>query len=946
MKKSLLLLLLLTVGSLSADPRPVRKNEVSGTVHNCRKIRIIASPGNKIAEFAAEEAFRLLKRAGLDVEKEHTSAAKTINLVLGKHQDFSDSKHSFKNIPDGGFRIIKKGNIICISGTDTPERSPFKDTSAMSYGYSKGTLYGLYEFLERFADIRFYFPGKMGTLVPRKALALPEKIDILDYPEWEERSYLPWTATGGPWYNGVKEYKQNPNPNLHNSLRLRANTISTNLSNALHTGRYLERFWKTHPEYFAVHKNGLRVPEVRKKDYRTQFCLNSRIKEEIYQDIKAYFEGKPASSRGMKNWGNMFSPRGVNLTHDDAYLWCQCKVCKKTADAGKIYTDPEVRKKVSTDVWKFTCDIARRLKDEKVPNARIIMLAYTPYDIVPDCEIPDNVTVVVVVFPGIQGDCNKQQRNDAVINSWRKKCKGPVMLRAWPGKYMNRKFPGIPAFHHNLLIDYFTRRQGWFCGGFICEGSDRQLFRQLNLYLFFKFAWNPDADLNKIMDEFFNRMFGKGAPFIRKFYDELENIWDKELIKKSIDDELGGNSIVAGYVETWHKIFSSARIRKFDGLFDQAVKAAAGDKESVKRINFFRREVYQPLRDKQQAFATTNRNRDNWRIYPGRTIWLRPRTANTVEVETRIKVDETPDTFKVSFFCEEPEMKRITAKVKGHDKNAWKDSDIEIFFNPSGDRKHYLQWCINANGAMDDICSRQGMKFESGAKVSVQRNEKSWQGVLEIPKKSLGNYNKNGFPVFFGRCRILQGTAPRERVYGWFVNTDSVPFNEVNMWGTLDLSGKADPNLIKCSDLGGLDSKRKNSPEYTVTFRAKESQTIRFDKNVYISGGQSLYMETTVPKYMDFQFKLKGVLPRTRYRINFFCRTENVKGGFSVNVYGAGVKYASQKERRVSGTTPWHQRSVIVTTGDKISKIPVLAFGCNGTTGKIWIDEVRFEPEN
>ena len=334
-KRGFILCFVLGFGILSAAGIPSRESDVSGKMISYRAVRIIAAPRNQVAEFAAEEAYQLLTRAGLKAEKGKGAAAGKLNLVLGKHPDFPFSQQSLDGVPDGGFRIIKDADILCIHGDDTPGRGPFRDTSAMSYGYSKGTLYGLYEFLERYAGIRFYFPGKQGTIVPKKPLALPEKIKILDYPEWEERSYLPWFKTGGTWPSSVQEYPKNPNLVLLNTLRLRANTISTNLSNALQTGNYLNRFWKTHPEYFAMTKDGRRVPEVRQKDFRCQFCLHSGIEEEIYQDIKAYFEGKSApfslnrpqafrnaSSKRLSRWADVqIWKRGSTSA-----IWNSCRI--------------------------------------------------------------------------------------------------------------------------------------------------------------------------------------------------------------------------------------------------------------------------------------------------------------------------------------------------------------------------------------------------------------------------------------------------------------------------------------------------------------------------------------------------------------------------------------------------------------------------------------------
>lgn len=160
---------------LGVAASPVRKTDISGPSVPVKEIRLIAAPGNKMAEFAAEEAFRLLKRAGNQVEKNKTVKPGILNVVIGKHPDFPETHEDLSSFPDGAFRILRSGDRVFIFGIDTPTADPFKQSAPMAFGYRKGSLYGTYDFLERFAGVRFYFPGEMGTLVAKGKLKLPER---------------------------------------------------------------------------------------------------------------------------------------------------------------------------------------------------------------------------------------------------------------------------------------------------------------------------------------------------------------------------------------------------------------------------------------------------------------------------------------------------------------------------------------------------------------------------------------------------------------------------------------------------------------------------------------------------------------------------------------------------------------------------------------------------
>jgi len=294
-------------------------------------------------------------------------------------------------------------------------------------------------------------------------------------------------------------------------------------------------------------------------------------------------------------------------------------------------------------------------------------------------------------------------------------------------------------------------------------------------------------------------------------------------------------------------------------------------------------------------------------------------------------------------------MKRIQARVKDRDTNlAWEDSDIELLMNPSGDRKKYIQWCINSNGAMDDLSSEQGIKWNSHAQVVVKRGKKEWHGTLTIPKSDLGSYDKNGFPVAFTRCRALEapGAMPKERFYCFLPNpAETRNSRDPEYWGRLDLSGKPAGNLVLNGNFKGL-GKMPDKRFYYVTKRGTpENQSITLDRRIFVTQGQSVCIETKEPKRIDLQFKTQGMKPGKRYCISFFLRTENLKGwGLSSSLYCGKDKSVKLNERPVTGTNPWHRLSFDITAPEHfVNPDPVVVIGCNATTGKFWIDEVRVD---
>ena len=55
--------------------------------------------------------------------------------------------------------------------------------------FRRGTLFGVYAFLERFAGVRMYFPGELGTCVPRAERIIVPEGRVEESPAFSVRRY-------------------------------------------------------------------------------------------------------------------------------------------------------------------------------------------------------------------------------------------------------------------------------------------------------------------------------------------------------------------------------------------------------------------------------------------------------------------------------------------------------------------------------------------------------------------------------------------------------------------------------------------------------------------------------------------------------------------------------------------------------------------------------------
>ena len=63
------------------------------------------------------------------------------------------------------------------------------DDDLLEYrGADRGTLFGVFEFLERCAGVRWYFPNELGVVIPTKTHLAVTQIDVTRSPYYPMRT--------------------------------------------------------------------------------------------------------------------------------------------------------------------------------------------------------------------------------------------------------------------------------------------------------------------------------------------------------------------------------------------------------------------------------------------------------------------------------------------------------------------------------------------------------------------------------------------------------------------------------------------------------------------------------------------------------------------------------------------------------------------------------------
>ncbi|MFA7232145.1 MAG: DUF4838 domain-containing protein, partial [Victivallaceae bacterium] len=326
---------------------------------------IVPDDACAVARFAAKELQSFLEQSsGTKIPLVSKAAENKTEIIIGDNSLSRAAGIDVKALPRDGFIIKSISNRIYIAGRDDVKTEPEKVLNSGYWGllHERGTLFGVYDFLERFAGVRFYFPGEFGTIIPEHKTLTVSAMDIVERPDYTVRKT---SYASGKWYDSDK-----PKDGLHeknlNYYRTRQETEYIPNCHGLSRLGYLTRFGESHPEYFALMSNGLRHnnPAL---PHPGQLCLSSGIREEIYKDAEAFLTGKTAEERGVKTarFGYCWDPSALqpgyfNIMPQDSFFECTCPECQKHFSKGAQAT--------SDFIWQFVIDTALRLKKNGIPG--------------------------------------------------------------------------------------------------------------------------------------------------------------------------------------------------------------------------------------------------------------------------------------------------------------------------------------------------------------------------------------------------------------------------------------------------------------------------------------------------------------------------------------------------------------------------------------------------
>ncbi len=413
-------------------------------------------------------------------------------ICIGENAHSKAAGIDLTALPLEGFRILSRGGDLFILGHDT-----IKGQRTPSGGTSDGTANGVYAFIERFLGVRWLMPGVHGDFVPRSTKTTIPETDWSSAPGFLSRR-LPYIqekqADTKVW---MARQKLGKSLYLNHGHNWRRSIPATHFA--------------THPDWFAM-RGDVRVPPTG----RYKLCTtNPELIREFANVAIRYFDRRPEVS--------CFS-----LSPSDSAGWCECEDCRALYE-----TDPNGALSVTPAILTFYNAVAKLVAD-KHPNKLLAGYVYAEYVFPPHEPIKLEANVFLVWAPSF--DYGFRLYQPEMRQQWE------ALVPQWTQVTENFAYYDLPNCVHNeigapnppgikILQYLYPRIKAAKMKGVYVYGNQAWGHAGLMNYLLAKLAWNPEADVSALFNEYCEKAYAEGAEEMKAFYRLLDDETERYFVE-------------------------------------------------------------------------------------------------------------------------------------------------------------------------------------------------------------------------------------------------------------------------------------------------------------------------------------------------------------------------------------------------------------------------------
>ncbi len=486
-------------------------------------------------------------------------------ILVGRSSltDFVEKERS-KLAPEG-YLVRREGRRIAIVGEVAGA-----DALSEYRGADRGTLFGVYAFLEQTLGIRWYFPHELGIVVPKRPNLIVSALKLTEAPAFPMRT--------GAVYDDPDEGEAG----LSLPVVRHGNTTGFH---ANHTCYHWYKFAESHPQVFAIGQDGKPMinadgPGGNKWNH---LCYSEPDTLALEMEQIRSFHEQGVQYTELSLLPNDRYIRCVPKDIENIYH-CNCERCK-----AQWREDPP-DSKLSEVIFGYMARLAGEI-DEEYPGKRLATLGYCGFLRPPrSVEVPDNLDVMLCTVMGNMKlvSPGHWQETTGVIEEWYTAL-GEDASRLFVFEYLVYPSSDAPMLYPHKLQEWVRFMRGKTSGGFSNgsrprAGTARHRFALVNGWFWHKLLWNPDADVDALLAGWYRDLFGPAREPMAELFNSAISAWE---------GAPWGNSVNPGAVSHVHDrfmyehVYSAELVSKMEALLKQARDAAAGDEEALRRVNYF-----------------------------------------------------------------------------------------------------------------------------------------------------------------------------------------------------------------------------------------------------------------------------------------------------------------------------------------------------------------------
>ncbi|MDY0168461.1 MAG: DUF4838 domain-containing protein [Thermoguttaceae bacterium] len=465
------------------------------------------------------------------------------------------------------------------------------------YNSKCGTLFGVYELLERCAGVRWLWPGALGTYIPPTDTVKLDAVDERIAPRLAFRE-IAWGRVRAaairktePLTDAEKILGFSPEGLSHYGhdlqdylRRHRMGGMDRKPSTGHHFSGWWERYGEKHPEWFMMHEDGTRGPSKRSGTRQVPMCVSN---PELHRFIVERWDGKSTIRLGEVDWPDACrcpACRAWDSPQPDplpGFLTSQIDSGNPESSRLQVHRSHVLRgfydPMCTSDRYARFWQAVRKRAAERNPEALVTTYIYYGYFPAPatDIELGEHVFGEFVPWGNPQHTDFFPMREEAL--AWLKE--------QWLGwRRTGMRLAYRPNYLHDgwvmPLVD--VRQAAEFFQFAVENGMEGSRFDSLTgqwavhgpkLYVHMRLHAKPELAVDDILDEYYEA-FGPAAPEVREYFEYWER-YCADNLQKINDLYIDVGHRWARFLLMAHKAFPPASFEAAEAILQRAKRAAA-----------------------------------------------------------------------------------------------------------------------------------------------------------------------------------------------------------------------------------------------------------------------------------------------------------------------------------------------------------------------------------